>query len=163
MYTSLIINDSKFLFLSLILLFDRFLKNIDLSCGENLSGNSLFFLFFWHFQLPVIHTHILILYMHIYLSIYLSIYLYIIYIYICPPDNIPPDNIPRTISPRTISSQDKIPPDNIPPFQYPPGQYPPGQYPPEFFFLNSSVLNYPKLCAGKKIQLKKKLQCFKLF
>ena len=67
-----------------------------------------------------------------------------------PPDNIPPDNIPRTISPRTISPQDKIPPDNIPPFQYPPGQYPPG-----FFFFNSSVLNYPKLCAGKKIQLKK--------
>ena len=75
---------------------------------------------------------------------------------------------PRTISPRTIS------PGQYPPRQYPPrtksprtisplSNIPPDNIPPDFFFFNSSVLNYPKLCAGKKNSIKKKLQCFKLF
>ena len=66
-----------------------------------------------------------------------------------PPGQYPPGQYPpRTKSPRTISPRSNIPPDNIP---------------PDFFFLNSSVLNYPKLCAGKKNSIKRKLQCFKLF
>ena len=67
----------------------------------------------------------------------------------------------RTISPRTIS------PRTISPGQYPPGQYPPvpisprtispRTISPRIFFFNSSVLNYPKLCAGKKNSIKKKI------
>ena len=56
----------------------------------------------------------------------------------------------------------QYPPDNIPPDNIPPGQNPPGQYPPGFFFFNSSVLNYPKLCAGKKNSIKKKIAVFKI-
>ena len=31
-----------------------------------------------------------------------------------------------------------------------------------FSFLNSSVLNYPKSCAGKKIKFKKKIAVFQI-
>ena len=78
------------------------------------------------------------------------------------PRTISPRTIsPRTISPRTISPQDKIPPDNIPPFQYPPGQNTPRTISPRMIslvkhvlvkkkYFNSSVLNFPKTCVGKK-------------
>ena len=60
----------------------------------------------------------------------------------------------------------QYPPDNIPPGQNPPGQYPPIPISPRTIsprmislvkhvlvrkkFFNSSVLNYPKTCIGKK-------------
>ena len=79
-----------------------------------------------------------------------------------PPGQYPPGQYPP----------DNIPPDNIPPGQNPPGQYPPVPISPRTisprtisprnFFFNSSVLNYPKLCAGKKNSIKKKIAVFKI-
>ena len=78
-----------------------------------------------------------------------------------PPGQYPPGQYPP----------DNIPPDNIPPGQNPPGQYPPIPISPRTIsprtisprmislvkhvlvkknIFNSSVLNYPKTCIGKK-------------
>ena len=102
---------------------------------------------------------------YVFFSLFL-VYFRISYIYVMVLGQYPPGQYPPGQYPPAQKPPDNIPPDNIPPGQNPPGQYPPVQYPPsptspwmislvkhvlvKKFFFNSSVLNYPKTCVGKK-------------
>ena len=97
---------------------------------------------------------------YVFFSLFL-VYFRISYTYVMVLGQYPPGQYPPGQSP-----PDNIPPDNIPPKQNTPGQYPPVPISPRTISpwmislvkhvlvkkknFNSSVLNYPKTCVGKK-------------